>query len=200
MRQKAGDCGNRNGPCRFASIRSACLGAAAPNPGAILEKLGSPRPSIAQILALLARSTRNRRHTVCGVVGGWGVPHDEGRLSSLCYGLRGRAGASGRCAEFAVAGERAHGTASIAGRRDPGTDVAGADDRPDPDDGVAHDGSADGRPPGGMGGGGGGMGGGGSPPPCVAEFSKMREDVQKKGAGRQAGERKARSAAKSSAS
>jgi hypothetical protein len=38
-----------------------------------------------------------------------------------------------------------------------------------------------GAPPGGMGGGGGGMGGGGSPPPCVVEFSKMRDDVQKKG-------------------
>ena len=42
-------------------------------------------------------------------------------------------------------------------------------------------------PPGpGMGG-----GGGGTPPPCVVEFSKMREDVQKKGAAaKQASERK----------
>jgi hypothetical protein len=52
-----------------------------------------------------------------------------------------------------------------------------------------------GAPPGGMGGGGmgggdGGMGGGGNPPPCVTEFSKMREDVQKKGlAARQASEK-----------
>jgi hypothetical protein len=53
-----------------------------------------------------------------------------------------------------------------------------------------------GAPPGGMGGGGmggggmGGMGGGGSPPPCVTEFSKMREDVQKKGiAAKQASEK-----------
>jgi hypothetical protein len=50
-----------------------------------------------------------------------------------------------------------------------------------------------GAPPGGMGGGsmggGGGMGGG-SPPPCVTEFSKMREDVQKKGiAAKQASEK-----------
>jgi hypothetical protein len=38
-------------------------------------------------------------------------------------------------------------------------------------------------------GGGGGMGGG-SPPPCVTEFSKMREDVQKKGmAAKQASEK-----------
>jgi hypothetical protein len=50
-----------------------------------------------------------------------------------------------------------------------------------------------GAPPGGMGGGGmggGGMGGGGNPPPCVTEFSKMREDVQKKGlAAKQASEK-----------
>jgi hypothetical protein len=55
-----------------------------------------------------------------------------------------------------------------------------------------------GAPPGGMGGGGmggggmggGGMGGGGSAPPCVGEFSKMREDVQKKGiAAKQASEK-----------
>jgi hypothetical protein len=44
-------------------------------------------------------------------------------------------------------------------------------------------------PPGGMGGGGMG-GGGGNPPPCVAEFAKMREDVQKKGlAAKQASEK-----------
>jgi hypothetical protein len=55
-----------------------------------------------------------------------------------------------------------------------------------------------GAPPGGMGGGGmggggmggGGMGGGGNSPPCVTEFSKMREDVQKKGlAAKQASEK-----------
>jgi hypothetical protein len=45
-----------------------------------------------------------------------------------------------------------------------------------------------GAPPGGMGGG--AMGGGGNPPPCVAEFAKMRDDVQKKGmAAKQASEK-----------
>lgn len=49
------------------------------------------------------------------------------------------------------------------------------------------------RPMDGMGGGGmgGGMGGG-APPPCLAEFSKLREDVEKRGmAAKTAGQRKA---------
>jgi hypothetical protein len=37
------------------------------------------------------------------------------------------------------------------------------------------------RPIGPAGMGGGGMGGGGGPPPCMAEFTKLREDVEKKG-------------------
>jgi hypothetical protein len=50
-----------------------------------------------------------------------------------------------------------------------------------------------GAPPPPMGGGGGpGMGGGGGPPPCMAEFVKMREEVEKRGkVAKAAGERKA---------